>query len=238
MTQSEHARGLAIEANSVTKTYWMDSGAAVKALDDITVEIAASTVVALMGPSGSGKSTFLQVAGGLTSPDSGTLIVGGQTITGLSRRELTEYRRHLGFVFQRFNLLPALTALDNVIAPVIPQRVAYDKVQRGRELLAAVGLADKARQLPARLSGGEQQRVAIARALIGDPRLILADEPTGNLDTATGATIIELLCSLRDTTGVTIVVGTHDPDTARRCDRRLHLQDGKISQDSPRSINA
>ncbi|MGH3280402.1 MAG: ABC transporter ATP-binding protein, partial [Trebonia sp.] len=164
--------------------------------------------------------------------DAGSLTVGDRTITGLSRRALTEYRRHVGFVFQRFNLLPALTALDNVIAPVIPQRVAFDKVRRGHELLAAVGLADKARQLPARLSGGEQQRVAIARALIGDPRLILADEPTGNLDSATGNAVIELLCSLRDSSGVTVVIATHDPDTARRCERRLHLQDGKLSQDS------
>lgn len=229
---------MAIEAASLTKTYWMDSGDPVKALDDVTVEIAPSSVVALMGPSGSGKSTFLQVVGGLTSPDAGHLTVGDRTITGLSRRELTEYRRHVGFVFQRFNLLPALTALDNVIAPVIPQRVDYDKVERGRELLAAVGLADKARQLPARLSGGEQQRVAIARALIGAPKLILADEPTGNLDSTNGAAIIDLLASLRDRSGVTIVIGTHDPDTARRCDRRLHLQDGKLSQDIQRSIDA
>lgn len=230
MSQAGQAGGVAIGATSLTKTYRMDSGVSVKALDGVTVEIEPSSMVALTGPSGSGKSTFLQVVGGLTSPDAGRLTVGGQTITGLARRELTEYRRRVGFVFQRFNLLPALTALDNVIAPVVPRRVPYDKTARGLELLAAVGLADKARQLPARLSGGEQQRVAIARALIGEPGLILADEPTGNLDSATGGGIIDLLHSLRDRSGVTIIIGTHDPDTARRCERRLHLQDGKLTQ--------
>jgi putative ABC transport system ATP-binding protein len=134
-------------------------------------------------------------------------------------------------VFQRFNLLPALTALDNVLVPLIPQSVEFDKEQRARELLAAVGIADTERAIPSRMSGGQQQRVAIARALIGRPRLLLADEPTGNLDSRTGQEIIELLLRLRDEFGMTIVLATHDPQIARRCDRHVQLEDGRVVAD-------
>jgi putative ABC transport system ATP-binding protein len=149
----------------------------------------------------------------------------------LGRRELERYRRRVGFVFQRFHLLPTLTVLDNVIAPVLPQRVVFDKRERARELLVSVGLGDRARSLPGALSGGEQQRVAIARALIGKPSLLLADEPTGNLDSVVGGEIVELLLSLRQQYGATLLVASHNPAVAAACDRTVRLHDGRIVAD-------
>ena len=137
----------------------------------------------------------------------------------------------MGFVFQRFNLLPALTVIDNVLAPVLPYRVSFDKQARATELLATVGLGGRETSMPARLSGGQQQRVAIARALINDPVLVLADEPTGNLDSRTGASIVDLLLSLRAERGVTIVMATHDSQVAARCDRVVQLRDGRVTDD-------
>ncbi|MGH3190551.1 MAG: ABC transporter ATP-binding protein, partial [Streptosporangiaceae bacterium] len=150
---------------------------------------------------------------------------------GLSRAQLADYRRRTGFVFQRYNLLPALTALDNVLAPVLPYRTGYDKTRRAAGLLARVGLAGRERALPSRLSGGEQQRVAIARALISSPRLLLADEPTGNLDSATGADIVKLLMHLREDQGMTVIIATHDPHIAAAADRTVRLRDGKITSE-------
>jgi putative ABC transport system ATP-binding protein len=168
--------------------------------------------------------------GALERADSGMVEVAGQDLGGLSRRELAAHRRRVGFVFQRFNLLPALTVADNVMAPVLPYRVDFDKEARARELLAAVGLAGRETSLPSRLSGGQQQRVAIARALINRPPLVLADEPTGNLDSRTGAEIIDLLLGLRAEHGVTIVVATHDAQVAARCDRVVRLVDGRVDR--------
>ncbi|KHD75324.1 ABC transporter [Actinoplanes utahensis] len=186
------------------------------------------TSVALTGPSGSGKSTLLHLIGAIERLDAGSIVVGGREIGGLSGKELAAYRRTVGFVFQRFHLLPALTALDNVIAPVLPFRTAFDKRQRALELLDLVGLKDRAGALPSQLSGGQQQRVAIARALVNDPPLLLADEPTGNLDSRTGESIVDLLLSLRDDRGATVVVATHDPGLAERCDGSLRLRDGVL----------
>ncbi len=197
------------------------------AVDVITTNFAPGTFSAITGASGSGKSTLLHLIGGIDRPDRGTITVDGTDLARLGRRALADYRRSIGFVFQRFNLLPTLTVLDNVITPVIPYRTPYDKRQRAHELLEQVGLAQRARDLPSHLSGGQQQRVAIARALINEPRLILADEPTGNLDTATGHEIVDLLLSLRDTFGVTIVLATHDMSITERCDRSIRLQDGR-----------
>jgi putative ABC transport system ATP-binding protein len=150
----------------------------------------------------------------------------------MSDKQRTLYRRGVGFVFQRFHLLPALTACDNVAAPVLPFRTGYDKRARARDLLGAVGLAGREDDLPSRLSGGQQQRVAIARALVGDPRLLLADEPTGNLDSATGAEVLDLLFILHRDRGLTLILATHDPAVAARCDRVVQLQDGAVSTDA------
>ncbi|HTW19356.1 MAG TPA: ABC transporter ATP-binding protein [Mycobacteriales bacterium] len=220
-----------IELDRVTRRF--GSGATtITALDDVSFEIAAGSMVALMGPSGSGKSTLLQLIGALDAPDAGRITVGGVTITAAGRRDLVAYRRRTGFVFQRFHLLPALTALDNVLAPVLPYRVEFDKVARAEQLLAEVGLGGRGGALPSELSGGEQQRVAIARALIGYPHLLLADEPTGNLDSATGAEVMALIATLRAEHSMTVLVATHDPGIAARADRVIHLYDGAVTDDT------
>jgi putative ABC transport system ATP-binding protein len=217
----------AIRLEDVSRTY-RDDGQAVAALDGVTLTIAAGATVALSGPSGSGKSTLLHLLGALDRPDRGRVIVHERDLGTLSRRELAAHRRTVGFVFQRFNLLPALTALDNVLAPVLPY--GPDDA-RATALLAAVGLAGREDALPSRLSGGEQQRVAIARALVNSPRLILADEPTGNLDSRTGREIVDLLLELQARDGITIVIATHDAQVAARCGRVIRLLDGRVTED-------
>ncbi|MEU4370157.1 ABC transporter ATP-binding protein [Micromonospora chersina] len=201
------------------------------AVGDVSLEIAAGSVVALTGPSGSGKSTLLHLIGAIEQADRGTVTVDDVEVTALRRTALARYRQRVGFVFQRYHLLPALTVLDNVIAPVLPRRGRADHTARARELLDAVGLAGRERALPAQLSGGQQQRVAIARALMGAPRLLLADEPTGNLDSTTGAQILDLLLDLRDRHGMTILLATHEQAVAARCDRLVRLGDGRLVED-------
>ncbi|MET8836172.1 ABC transporter ATP-binding protein [Micromonospora sp. NPDC004540] len=201
------------------------------AVDDVSLEVAAGSVVALTGPSGSGKSTLLHLIGAIEQADRGTVTVDDVEVTALRRAALARYRQRVGFVFQRYHLLPALTVLDNVIAPVLPLRGRADHATRARELLDAVGLAGRERALPAQLSGGQQQRVAIARALMGAPRLLLADEPTGNLDSTTGAQILDLLLDLRDRHGMTILLATHERAIAARCDRLIRLGDGRLVED-------
>ncbi|MFF0823278.1 ABC transporter ATP-binding protein [Micromonospora haikouensis] len=201
------------------------------AVDEVSLEVAAGSVVALTGPSGSGKSTLLHLIGAIEQADSGTVTVDDVEVTGLRRSTLARYRQRIGFVFQRYHLLPALTVLDNVIAPMLPRRGRADHAARARELLDAVGLAGRERSLPAQLSGGQQQRVAIARALMGGPNLLLADEPTGNLDSTTGGQILDLLLDLRDRHGMTILLATHERAIAARCDRLVRLGDGRIVED-------
>ncbi|MEU9344633.1 ABC transporter ATP-binding protein [Streptomyces sp. NPDC048278] len=198
------------------------------ALDGVDLEVAAGEVVMLTGPSGAGKSTVLHVTGGMDRPDEGHVEIDG---TELVRRDLDRHRRRIGFVFQRFHLLPALTALDNVLAPVLPRRVDFDRRARGMELLEAVGLDHRADALPSQLSGGQQQRVAVARALVNRPGLLLADEPTGNLDSVIGREIIDLLMSLRERYGMTMLIATHDAEVAANGDRVVRLQDGRITSD-------
>jgi putative ABC transport system ATP-binding protein len=217
----------AIALAGVTKRF-----GAITALAGIDLVIPGGAAVALSGPSGSGKSTLLHVVGALERPDEGAVTVAGRDLGGLSRRELAAHRRGLGFVFQRFNLLPALTVLDNVLAPVLPYRVDFDRQARARNLLEAVGLADRETALPSQLSGGEQQRVAIARALINRPAILLADEPTGNLDSRTGAAIVDLLLELRAEHAMTIVIATHDHQVAARCERVVRLLDGRVADDT------
>ncbi|MEV6927255.1 ABC transporter ATP-binding protein [Dactylosporangium sp. NPDC051485] len=220
----------AIAVASLTKRFHTGEQDIVAA-DELTLDIAAGSFTAVTGPSGSGKSTLLHLIGAIESADGGTITVDGVEVTSLRRKKLSEYRRTVGFVFQRYHLLPALTALDNVIAPVLPFKVGFDKRARARELLDAVGLAGRERALPAQLSGGQQQRVAIARALISGPKLLLADEPTGNLDSANSAQILDLLLELRDERGMTVLLATHEQHIAARCDRLIRLADGRLVED-------
>jgi putative ABC transport system ATP-binding protein len=198
------------------------------ALDGVDLEVGDGEAVALMGPSGAGKSTILHVVGGMDLPDDGVIEVDGEP---LGRRALDAHRRRIGFVFQRFHLLSALTVLDNVLVPVLPRRVDFDRRERALELLRAVGLEARAGALPSELSGGQQQRVAIARALINRPTLLLADEPTGNLDSVTGREIIDLLLTLRERYGMTMMVATHDAEVAASGERIVRLEDGRIIGD-------
>lgn len=231
---SEVARpGCYITVRGLTRRYQTPAGPVLIALDGVDLDIAPGSAVAVTGPSGSGKSTLLYLLGAMDTPDAGSVTVDGVEITALPRRRLVDHRRRVGFVFQRFQLLPALPALDNVLAPVLPYRTSFDKQARARELLAAVGLGNRLDALPSRLSGGEQQRVAIARALINSPSLLLADEPTGNLDSGTGAEIMELILRLRCGRGMTAIIATHDQSVAARCDRIVRLRDGRILDDLP-----
>jgi putative ABC transport system ATP-binding protein len=217
-----------VRFRSVSKTYRSGDGEAVRALDDVSVDIATGQMVAVIGRSGSGKSTLLHVAGAMDTVDSGTVTVNDRDIGALNSSERAAYRRSIGFVFQRFHLLPALTALDNVAAPVLPFKTAFDKRARARELLAAVGLEGREHDLPSHLSGGQQQRVAIARALIAEPMLLLADEPTGNLDSAVGGEVLDLLVALHRDRALTFIIATHDDAVATRCQRVIQLRDGRI----------
>jgi putative ABC transport system ATP-binding protein len=228
--QSQPAAGAPIELREVSKRYGSGERT-ITALDEVTLTLDAGGLLPVTGPSGSGKSTLLHLLGAMDRADSGTIRVGETEVTALSRSEQVGYRRRIGFVFQRFHLLPALTALDNVAAPVLPLRTSFDKHERAHHLLEAVGLAGREQALPAELSGGQQQRVAIARALIGDPILLLADEPTGNLDTRTGGQILDLLLDLRAARGMTVVVATHDAVLASRCERIVRLLDGRLLDD-------
>jgi putative ABC transport system ATP-binding protein len=220
-----------IELRSVRKSYGTGREERVKAVDDVTLTLAASSVVALTGASGSGKSTLLHLIGAMEKPESGAITVDGSDVTALRGGALAAYRRTVGFVFQRYHLLPALTAIDNVIAPVLPYRTSFDKRKRARDLLAAVGLAGREKTLPSKLSGGEQQRVAIARALINHPTVLLADEPTGNLDSATAAEILLLLAKVRHQHPMTVLLATHDPQVAAQCERMIRLRDGAVIDD-------
>ena len=205
----------------------------VHALRGVSLEIEASEMVAIVGPSGSGKSTLLGLLGGLDTPTSGRVEVDSLDITDMNESQLADVRSaKIGFVFQTFNLIPTLTALENVALPAqfARSRSKVKPTRRARELLTTVGLGDRLKHRPAELSGGEQHRVALARAMINDPELILADEPTGNLDSASGERVLEALEQMRRETGTTLVVVSHDPSVAARADRVLQLHDGQIVQ--------
>jgi putative ABC transport system ATP-binding protein len=231
MTTPTITTGSAVALRDVRKTYTLDEGVTLTAADGVSLDVAPGELVALTGPSGSGKSTILHLVGGVDGTDGGTITVDDREVTALRGDALAEHRRHVGFVFQRFNLLGALTARDNVLAPVVPFKTGFDRTARADALLAAVGLGGREQSLPSRLSGGQQQRIAIARALIWEPGLLLADEPTGNLDSRTGAAILDLLLDVRAQRGTTILLATHDPVVAARCDRLVRLQDGHVTDD-------
>ena len=222
----------AIQIRGLTKVF--GSGETqVRALDGIDLEIERGEMVAIMGPSGSGKSTLLHLLGALETPTSGTIALGGREFQGLDDRELTLLRREgIGFVFQFFNLLPSLTAEENVMLPALIAGRRDERVAaRARTLLERVGLAGRAHHLPSELSGGEQQRVSIARAHLMEPELVLADEPTGNLDSRSEAQVLELLSELNRDDGHTIVMVTHDPAAAAVARRVVFLRDGKVESD-------
>jgi putative ABC transport system ATP-binding protein len=225
---SAAATGYTLLARGVRRTYTPPGGVAIEAVRGVDLDLASGSITALTGPSGSGKSTLLHVLGGMDRPDEGSVLVDGEDLSGASSQRLAAYRRTVGFVFQQFALLPALTAQDNVLLPVLPFGVGKAEISRADELLASVGLRGRNDSLPHQLSGGQRQRVAIARALMAHPRLILADEPTGNLDSTTGSEIVDLLLDLRERSGVTMVLGTHDLTVAGRCDQVLHLRDGQL----------
>jgi putative ABC transport system ATP-binding protein len=233
MTPDTSDHGAAIAFQQVGKVYRSGAGLPVRALAGVTLDVPPGQAVAVTGRSGSGKSTLLHIAGAMDFADSGTVCVDGRDLGALSSHQRTVYRRSVGFVFQRFHLLMALTAWDNVTAPVVPFRTAYDKRARALDLLAAVGLEGREHDVPAKLSGGEQQRVAIARALVGRPRLLLADEPTGNLDSVVGAEVLDLLFRLHAQHGLTMLIATHDDAVASRCERVIELGDGRILSDQP-----
>jgi len=223
-------RSAAIRARRLTKTYG-EGETAVHALDGVDLDVGRGEMVAIMGPSGSGKSTLLHLMGALDTPTKGTVSIARRRFDSLGDAELTLLRREkIGFVFQFFNLLPALSAEENVLLPALISG-RRDSAIRGRAsgLLERVGLAARADHLPGELSGGEQQRVSIARALLMDPELVLADEPTGNLDTTSSAEVLDLLRELNRRDGHTIVLVTHDPDAASRAGRVIFLRDGKIA---------
>jgi len=219
-----------LSARSLTRTYMLGKRA-LEVLRGVNLDVARGEFLALRGASGAGKSTLLHLMGGLDIPNAGEIHFAGQNLAALSEGELTHFRRRcVGFVFQAYYLLPELDALENVCLPARVARVpAMQAGARGRDLLARVGLQDRMEHKPYELSGGEQQRVAIARALINEPELLLADEPTGNLDSHTGGEIIELLKSLRAEKQTTLVIATHDTKVAAHAERVVELADGQIS---------
>jgi lipoprotein-releasing system ATP-binding protein len=218
-----------LRARALTKTYTMGKRS-LEVLRGVDLDVARGECLALRGASGAGKSTLLHLIGGLDLPNAGEILFDGNNLVAFSERKLTEFRnRRVGFIFQAYHLLPELTALENVCLPARMARISSATVEvRGRELLARVGLKDRLDHKPSELSGGEQQRVAIARALINEPELVLADEPTGNLDSKTGGEIIELLKSLRVEKNTTLVIATHDAKVAANAERVIELVDGKI----------
>ena len=198
-------------------------------LNDINVSINEGDVVCVIGPSGSGKSTFLRCLNQLEEASSGDIIIDGANLTD-KNTDINQVRQHIGMVFQHFNLFPHLSILENIVlAPTDLGRLSKDEAEKkALELLERVGLADKKDAYPDSLSGGQKQRVCIARALVNNPQIIFADEPTGNLDSATGKKIEELLFDLNKNKGITLIIVTHDPDLAARCDRQVHVRDGLI----------
>jgi putative ABC transport system ATP-binding protein len=220
-----------IHLRDVTKVYRRGLHE-VAALRGVSFELPASSFAFVLGPSGSGKSTLLQLLGALDEPTSGEISIAGTQLRGMSARQRDAFRREqVGFVFQSFNLLGNLTAVDNVLAPFLPRGVSNELRTRAVELLHQVGLGERLDHRPNQLSGGEQQRVAIARALLKRPKLVLADEPTGELDSETGTEVFRLLRNLRDQHQATVVVVTHDPLFIRPDDRILRLRDGRLAQE-------
>ena len=222
----------AVVARELTRTYQLE-GLAVEALRGVSLDIAAGDYMALIGPSGSGKSTLMHLLGGLDRPTSGELRIGGRDVAALSAADMARLRNEtIGFVFQSFHLLPRTSAVDNVALPLVYRGLrAGERRRRAAAMLKRVGLGHRLDHRPSQLSGGEQQRVAIARALVTEPVVLLADEPTGNLDTRTGEAVLDLLEELNSERSVALVIVTHDRDVAARARRQIVLRDGLIAGD-------
>jgi putative ABC transport system ATP-binding protein len=219
---------LVVKAKNLTKVYKMGD-VEVHALRGLSVQISKGEVVSIMGPSGSGKSTLMNIIGCLDKPTSGEYFLDGESVSNLNDDQLANIRnRKVGFVFQSFNLLPRASALANVELPLRYSNNGGKRRQRAKESLEAVGLGDRMYHQPNELSGGQQQRVAIARALVNSPAIVMADEPTGNLDTKSGDEIMELLLNLNKQQGTTIIVVTHDPEIAELTNRVVHIRDGVV----------
>ena len=226
-----------VQIRDLYKTYH-EGDRSLPVLGGLSLDIAAGEFFVILGASGSGKSTLLNLLSGIDSPDSGHILIDGSDITPLNDRQLTLFRRdHIGIVFQFFNLIPTLTVRENI---TLPQELSGAGIQaakkRADDLLEQVGLGDRAGTFPDKLSGGEQQRVAIARALLHEPKLVLADEPTGNLDEDTGRTVIELLLRLTRGAGKTMVMATHSAEIARQADRLCRIHEGQLQVQAPASI--
>lgn len=223
-----------IELRNVAKEYRAGAGGTrTMALSGASLDVAEGEFIALMGPSGSGKSTLLSILGGLNPPTSGEVTIDTIPVYQLSQERLADFRReYIGFVFQQFQLIPYLTALENVMLPLAITRKKQDEQRELAEaVLTRVGLAGKHDRLPNQLSGGEQERVAIARAIVNDPPVLLADEPTGALDTRTGTEVIDVIQQLNKQKGITVVMVTHEPNIALYCQRVIRVQDGRIRED-------
>lgn len=223
---------IVIDVQSITKELKMGQHT-VHALRGVSFTVEAGEMISIVGPSGSGKSTLLGILGGLDTPTNGKLLLDGVDVTRMGENRLTEIRNEkIGFIFQFFNLIPTLTALENVALPIqFARNPRHKPNQRAKDLLKLLGLGDRLHHLPTQLSGGQQQRVAIARALANEPPILLADEPTGNLDTESSQSVLAALDSIRADSGTTIVLVTHDPELAARAERTLTLVDGEIVSD-------
>jgi putative ABC transport system ATP-binding protein len=222
--------GFALQARGVTKEYG-DGDNVIQILKGVDLEIRRGEMLAIMGPSGSGKSTLLAALSGLDSVTNGTIVINGTDVTRLSENQLASVRnRNIGFVFQTFNLISTLTAQENVELPILlNSKSRFSPSKRAQELLNTVGLSHRRHHRPTQMSGGEQQRVAIARALANDPEILFGDEPTGNLDSHNGEAVMNLLTDLQQQMGKTLVLVTHDPRIAERCDRTVYLADGRFT---------
>ena len=220
-----------VETKDLRKEYRMGKGNFVMALDGVSLEIKKGEFLAIMGPSGSGKSTLLNMIGALDKPTTGSVLIGGADITSARNSSLPNIRNQkIGFIFQQYNLVPTLNAVENVMLPLKYAPGSKSEArQKAKEALELVGLSDRMKHKPAELSGGQQQRVAIARALVNKPDIILADEPTGELDTHTGKEIINLMLKLNKENGQTFIIVTHNPEIANICQRTIFVRDGKIS---------
>ena len=226
-----------IQTNELCRYFQQSADIQVKAVDGVSIDIQPGEFTAIIGPSGSGKTTLLHLIGGLDKPTSGDVFLSGKNIASLSPGELSDFRRdHIGFVFQAYNLIPVLSAEENIEYVMLLQGLdEKNRKQRVQETLKQVGLEDYANRRPNKLSGGQQQRVAVARAMASHPDIILADEPTANLDSKTGVALLDVMKELNETLGMTFVFSTHDEKIMKRASRLIHVVDGKIDRDEKRT---